>query len=344
MEHIAIDLGGRKSQICVRDENGEILEEKKVRTKELGSYLAKRPQSRVVLETCAESFLVADQARTLGHEVRVVPATLVPQLGVGARRTKNDRRDAQVLSEVSCRIDLPSVHIPSQQARERKTMCGMREALVRSRTVLINTVRGWLRTEGHATDVSLGAAPTFTKRVRRLWDAKATPLPTYVARQLQSIDEVTAQIKAADRELAVQAQSDDVCKRLVTVPGIGPVTAMRFAATIDDVTRFPSVHKLESYLGLVPGEDSSSERQRRTGITKAGPRALRWVLIQAAWSTRRCRRQGPLQAWARAVEERRGVRIAIVALARKLAGILYAIWRDRTEFDFSRAARVVTTR
>jgi hypothetical protein len=86
----------------------------------------------VVVETCAEAFCVADAARQLGHETRVVPATLVKTLGVGARRLKTDQRDARALSEVSCRIDLPSVHIPTTESRDRKTMCGMREALVPS--------------------------------------------------------------------------------------------------------------------------------------------------------------------------------------------------------------------
>jgi transposase len=128
MDHVAIDLGSRKSQICVRNAEGQIVEEKRWETWELKRYLAERPKSRVVVETCAEAFGVADAARALGHEVRVVSATLVRTLGVGARRTKTDQRDARVLSEVSCRVDLPSVHIPREQSRERKTICGMRSS------------------------------------------------------------------------------------------------------------------------------------------------------------------------------------------------------------------------
>ena len=142
MDHVAIDLGAKKSQICVRGADGQILEEKRWPTKDLDTYLAGRPTSRVIVETCSEAFAVADAATRMGHEVRVVSATLVRSLGVGARRTKTDRRDAQILSEVSCRIDLPSVHVPSRQARERKTLCGMRNALVGTRTKLINSMRG----------------------------------------------------------------------------------------------------------------------------------------------------------------------------------------------------------
>src|SRR5262249_6152916 len=97
MEHVAIDLGAKKSQICVRSADGRILEEKRWPTGDLETCLAGRPTSRVVVETCAEAFCVADAARKLGHETRVVPATLVKTLGVGARRLKTDQRDARAL-------------------------------------------------------------------------------------------------------------------------------------------------------------------------------------------------------------------------------------------------------
>src|SRR4029450_2106484 len=100
MEHVAIDLGSRKSQICVRGSDGEILEEKRCDTAELKKYLAGRSQKcRVVVETCAEAFRVADDALALGHEARVVPATLVRTLGVGARRNKTDRRGGRASAD-----------------------------------------------------------------------------------------------------------------------------------------------------------------------------------------------------------------------------------------------------
>src|SRR3712207_78100 len=112
MEHIGIDLGGRESQLCVRDSKGKIIEERRVLTAALANYLEGRPPSRVVMETCAEAFNVALPAQRAGHQTRVVPATLVRQLGIGARGIKTDVRDARTQSEVSRRIDLPSVHIP----------------------------------------------------------------------------------------------------------------------------------------------------------------------------------------------------------------------------------------
>ncbi len=337
VEHVAIDLGGRESQICVRASDGTILDERKWATAALDEYLATRPPSRVIVETTTGAFRVADRARALGHEVRVVPATLVPALGVGSRRTKNDRRDAQLLSESSCRMDLPSVHIPTAAARERKLVCTMREGLVAIRTQLINGLRAWMRSD--ARRVRAGAAETFAARLRECCEA---PLASYVERHLVSLECVNEQIRQADKELAAMAKKDELCRRLMTVPSVGPVTAVRFAAAIDDVGRFRSAHALESYVGLVPGEWSSSERERRLGITKAGPGALRRTLFQAAWSLRirgeRTPRAVPLARWAQQIELRRGKHIATVALARKLAGILFAIYRDGSSYDPLRAA------
>src|SRR4029453_14550081 len=105
------------------------------------------------------------------------------------------------------------------------------------------------------------------------------------------------------------AEADETCQKLMTVPSVGALTSLRFVAALDEVNRFENAHQVESYLGLVPGENSSSERQQKLSITKAGPRALRWVLIQAAWVLRaRCRKPEavPLQLWAAKVEQRRG--------------------------------------
>jgi len=336
VEHLAIDLGGRKSQVCRRSSDATVVEERKVETDALGAYLKWCPPCRVVIETCAESFRIADLAIAAGHEVRVVPATLTRSLGVGARRTKNDRKDAQVLSEVSCRIDLPSVHIPTPTARERKTICGMREALISARTQLINCVRGWLRTQGIRVK---GGADGFPVRVRQQHvTQRGCAVPDYVESMLSTIEQHDAEVRSADKRLAKLAKADSNCRRLMSVPGVGPVTALRFAAAIDDISRFPSAHQVESYVGLVPGEYQSSDRQHRLGITKAGSIRLRWALVQAAWSARNTRPDDPMVIWSREVEKRRGKKVAVIALARKLAGILFALWRDATVYDPLRGA------
>lgn len=333
MEHIAIDLGGRESQVCVRDDRGMIVDERRLATERVSSFLRKRAPGRVVLETCAEAFVVADAALESGHQVRVVPATLVRSLGVGARGVKTDQRDARVLSEVSTRIDLPSVHVPSQLSRQRKALCSSREALVSTRTKLINHCRGWLRTQGQR--IPTGNSSTFVARMNKSSQA----YPAHVQNVLQVIEVVSAQVEAFDDELLKLTKDDELCVRLMSVPGVGPVTALRFAAAIDEVARFDNSHALQSYLGLVPGERSSGDSKQRTGLTKAGSPQVRWVLTQAAWSAWRYRSNDPMVAWAKRIAERRGKHVAVVALARKLAGILYAIWRDGTRYDPSRGAQ-----
>jgi transposase len=329
MEHLAIDWGGRESQICARSSDETIVDGRRIRTANLGKYLAQRPPSRVIIEASTQAFSIADQARALGHEVRVVPATLAPTLGIGQRRTKNDRRDAETLSRVSCRIDLPSVHIPSKQSRDTKAICASREALIRSRTLLINSIKAWLRSDGRTVT---GTPEYFPQRMRVAIDA----LPPHIEQLLAVLDTINAQLKKADREIRSLARNDSICRRLMTAPGVGPVTAVLFKAVLDDISRFKSAHLVESYLGLVPGERSSSDRQHRLGITKAGSTRLRWLLIQAAWCARRCRKVPPIVEWSLEVEKRRGKHVAAVAFARKLAGVMFAMWRDGTEFDAMR--------
>ncbi|HEY8946937.1 MAG TPA: IS110 family transposase [Polyangiaceae bacterium] len=344
MDHVAIDLGGRESQICVRSAEGEILLEERRATRGLKAFLANRPgKSRVVLETCSEAFGVAESAREAGHEVVVVPASLVRSLGVGSRGLKTDVRDARNLAEASCRMSrLPSVHIPSETSRQRKSICGLREVLVATKTKLINAVRGWMRTWGLGT-MQGGTAATFAKRLRDRAAKQGVAIPAAVERLLVTLQTVLLQLDEADVELKQLAKDDPVCRRLMTVPGIGPVSSLRFAAAIDDVSRFENAASLQSYLGLVPGESSSSDRRRLTSITKAGAPEVRWALVQAAWSARRYRRKDPMVAWAAQIEARRGKCIAIVALARKLAGIMFAVWRDETSYDPGRGARPAPT-
>ena len=269
MDHIAMDLGSRESQVCVRAATGEIVEERRVGTRSLGTYLGKRPRSRVVLETCAEAFAVADAAIAAGHETVVVPATLAPSLGVGERGVKTDTRDARNLSEASCRMSrLPTVHVPTHASRDRKAMCGMREALIQTRTKLVNTVRGWTRPQGLGV-VRSGSPETFPLRVKEHVASRGASIPPYVERLLMMIQTLSTEILAADEELKTVAASDPTCQLLMTAPGVGPVTAVRFAAAVDDVGRFGDAHRLEAYLGLTPGERSSGQKQTRTGVTKA---------------------------------------------------------------------------
>ena len=331
MLHIGIDLGGLESQVCIRGEAGRIKRETLWPTRQLEDLTRELEPSRVIVETCAESFAVAERIRAQGHDVRIVPATLVRQLGVGARGIKTDVRDARVLSDVSTKIELPSVHIPRLSSREARSTATLRDSLVRSRTLLINTVRGWLRTQ--LVRIPGGSKFTFPRRVRETLLARPDGMPTGIERQLIVIDELTAQIKTADAEIKALAQNNETCRLLMTAPGVGPLTSLFFYTVVDDVTRFKGAQALESYLGLTPGEHSSSLRKSRTSITKAGSSQVRRVMVQACWAAWTFRKNDPLVQWAAQVAERRGRKIAIVAMARKLAGILFAMWRDGRPYN-----------
>jgi transposase len=332
MNHVGIDLGGRESQVCVRSDAGEIQHEGKLSTGALGAWLAEIPHSRVVMESCAEAFRVAALARDAGHVVNVVPATLVRSLGIGARRVKTDKRDARLQSELSCRMArLPSVHVPSESNQELRSLLSMRQTLMRGRTMLINSVRGFLR--GKLLRLGRGTPITFPARVRQLLQEKLGELPVLVSGTLSVIDTLNEQLRAADAELLRRVKQSAVCRRLMTAPGVGPVTAAAFMSALDDPHRFPSARAVASYLGLTPGEHSSSDRQRRTGLTKAGPSLLRSALTQGAWVVLRQRTDDPLVRWAKEVGARRSKKIAVCALARKLAVILWAMWRDERDYE-----------
>ena len=149
------------------------------------------------------------------------------------------------------------------------------------------------------------------------------------------MEKVNEEIGAADRRLAVRAKEDEVVRRLCTAPAVGAVTGVAFRAALDDARRFRGAHQVESYLGLVPREYSSGEKQNRGRITKSGNARARWLLVEAGWKIWRSKGEETeaLRRWAQRVATRRGKRIAVVALARRLAGILFAIWRDGTSFD-----------
>ena len=264
---------------------------------------------------------------------------MVRVLGVGERGIKTDERDARKLSEVSTRIDLPSVHLPSEMSRQRKALCNSRQALVQSRTKLTNHIRGYLRT--HTIVLPKGNTSTFGPRVEKALLARPDGMPEHIRQVLRCVDVLNEQIKAADQELVAMVDHDPVCKRLMSVPGVGPVIALRFVAVIDEPGRFRHAHDVMSYLGLTPGENSSSSRKQRTGITKAGATDLRFALMQGAWSAIRVRHGDPMVRWALQIATRRNRFVAATALARKLVGILFAIWRDGGTYEPQRGAKAL---
>jgi transposase len=331
MQHIGIDLAKTASQLCILTEDGELIERRIPTTRDhFASLLASAAPARILLEASTESEWVARHLESLGHEVVVADPNFAPMYATRSRRVKTDKRDARALCG-ACRLGAyRPAHRTSERQRHVRAQLAVREALVRTRSKYISLIRALVRRDG--LRVAAGTPRSFAARLDRLplsatLCAEVAPLVTLLA-------SVNEQITRADEELAQLVKDDAVVKRLTSAPGVGPVTAACFVSTLDEVSRFPDARQVRAYLGLVPSEYSSGERKQRAGIAKAGPTRARYLLVEAAWALMRSTGAAgtELRAWAAGVRERRGMKVAIVALARKLAGILFAMWRDATDF------------
>jgi transposase len=285
---------------------------------------------------------VAQHLEHLGHTVIVADPTFAPMYATRSRHFKTDKRDARALKDACARATYRPAYRLSAARRHVRAELAVRDALVRTRVRYIALLKTMVRREG--LRVPSGASRTVEQRVAEL--VLATQLPTLgaeLAPLLTLLPTVHAEIAAADGRLEALVAADPVLTRLATAPGVGVVTAAAVVAVLDDITRFPSAHAVEAYLGLVPCEDSSADRRRLGHITKAGNARARWLLIEAGWRILRGKtaETAALRAWGQAIAKRRGPRIAAVAVARRLAGVLYAMWRDACPYDATKLRRPV---
>ena len=331
MNYGAIDLHTRSTWIRIITPDGApVLERKVTTTREaLTAAFQGQARTRILLESGTESEWVAQTIEACGHEVIVASPTYALMYGHRDRQIKTDRRDVVALTE-ACRHGIyRKAHRVSAAQRQHRRALRVREQLVRVRTQLINLVRAQLRQEGYR--VPSCASEALPRRAAAL--ALPEALRDALAPALTTIATVTEQIATCEAQLTQVADQDPVVQRLMTAPGVGVITALTYRAVLDDVGRFDDARRVAAYLGLVPREDSSGTRQRKGCITKAGPNGLRVLLVQASWVVWRHRTGGgALQAWVQRLADRRGKRIAVVALARRLGRILYAMWRDGTDY------------
>jgi transposase len=332
MEHIGIDVHKRESQVCILPESGEPIE-RRIRTERgrLRELLGQRERAKILLESSTESEWVAQCLEELGHEVVVADPNFAAMYATRSRRVKTDKRDARTLAE-ACKLGAyRPAHRVSEARRQIRAQLGVRQVLVRNRVRLINLAGALLR--GAGLRVGSGSSERFVQRVESL--SLPGRLMGQVAPLLATLVSLNEQIAFLDGVLERLAQQDEQVSRLCTVPGVGPVAASAFVCAVDEASRFSGPHQVESYLGLVPTESSSGDKQRKGHITKAGNPRVRWLLVQSAMHILRWDKPqtAHLRQWAAAIAARRGKRIAVVALARRLAGILYAMMRDGTEFE-----------
>jgi len=329
-----MDLGKKESQIAILTEAGELIE-KRMRTERdrLVAFFKDRPKAKILIEASTISEWVARLLEELGHEVVVADPNYAPMYAQRSRRVKTDKRDAQALAE-ACRLGAyRPAHRTSDEQCHVRALLTVRDSLVRTRARWVTLAQAIVSREGFR--VPTGSSGCFGERAERL--ELPEPLTAEIAPLLAMLAPgLNEQIGILDEKLGELSRKDERVKRLMTMPEVGPVTAVAYVATLDDAGRFRGAHQVEAYLGLVPQEWSSSEVQRRGHITKAGNSRMRWLLVEAAWRLATHKKRPETQAlreWAERIARRRGQRVAMVALARKLSGILYAMLRDGSAYD-----------
>jgi transposase len=325
---VGVDLHKRSSQLAVLMPDGEVTQQRLENDPtRLEQFFAQVPRgAQIAIETSGTWWWFVDLVERLGHHA--VLSNPKQTKAIAAARLKNDRVDAERLALLLRGDLLPTVWIPP----------GLREAreLVRHRVSLV-----WVRTEIKNRLLALlsrrNLQPTSSKRwltVRGRHELEALPLgaipSTVRADCLTLLRVLDEQIRRLDHELVERWGADPRVQRLRTIPGVGPFTAIFLILELGEIQRFPSAKHLASYVGLTPRVRASANRVRMGHISKEGNRLLRWALVVAA--TQAARRPGPLRAWFRAVQQRKGMKIARVALARRLAEIVYQIWKHDMDF------------
>lgn len=336
MVYGAIDLHMQYSQIRILDDTGVVQRDQRVpttRARLIQAFAAHGPM-RILLETGTESEWVAQALEAAGHTVVVADPNYAPMYGELTRKVKTDRRDVATLAEANRRGWYRPAHRTSAAQRETTQILRTRRYLVQQRSGAVSLLRSLLRQSGYR--LGTGSCETVPARVTRLGVTGA--LAETLAPLCRQVAAVTTEIHALDGRLQTRTATDAIVARLRTVPGVGLIVATTFRAFVDRHERFGHAGQVSAAIGLVPREDSSAERRHRGHITKAGPRELRSLLIQAAWVCWRHPGSATLKAWVERLAARRGKRIAVVALARRLSRILFAVWRDETTFDGTKIA------
>jgi len=262
--------------------------------------------------------------------VVLMDTTRAKQVGIGSHGRKTDRIDAQTLAMALAEDRIPAAHVLSPARRRLRDQVNIRRTLVQMRAELATAIRGIAREHG----VKIASCPPdyLAGKIGK------SDMPEWVLAVLQPLllTLATTNTQLAQAELVLQqlCNTEPVVALLATVKGVSLVTAASFVSVIDDAGRFKNAHQVEAYLGLVPLEDSSGGKRRLGAITKQGNSNLRAYLVQAAWSLfRTADADDPLRKWAESVAQRRTKRVAVIALARRLAGILWAMWRDGTVYE-----------
>ena len=333
MNFIGIDVHKKQSQICVLDEQGEVCFETRVPTsrEHLKDAVLIYKGAKVLLESSTPSEWVARHFESMGMDVIVADPNFAPMYATRSKKLKTDKRDARCLAQ-ACKLGAYKLaHRLSDEQRRVRMQLDVRQTLVETRTKLTNQIGAVLL--GYGYTVATGAAENYERRLGQL--DLPLELRTLIAPLVALLIPLNEQIDELDHQMEARADAEPDAQRLQTIPGIGPLTSLTFLAVIDGAARFERAHSVMSYIGLVPREFSSGEKQLRGHITKAGSSRVRVMLVQAAQRIMRLKnpKTTALCTWAEGIAQRRGKRVAAVALARRLSGIMWAMLRDATEYE-----------
>jgi len=338
MEHFAgLDVSVKETSVCIVDDAGRIVREAKV---------ASEPEAlRAVLNNPSYRF------RRIGLEAGPLSQWLYSALGeanlpvicvetrhmravLKAQINKTDRNDARGIAQMM-RVGLyRPVHVKTLRSQKLRMLLTHRKLLQSKAIAIENDLRGTLRNFGLKVGV-VGAAK-FEARIKQLVD-NLPDLALLVEPLLVVRRVLREQIAILHRRLLDIVRDDEVCRRLMTIPGVGPVVALTFRATVDVPARFRNSRAVGAVLGLTPCRHQSGESDRTGAISKCGDEMMRVMLYEAAQILLvRSTRWSWLKAWAMQIARRRGLKKAIVALARRLAVIMHRIWVDGTEFRWAR--------
>jgi transposase len=322
---LGIDIAKQVFHLVGMDAHGTIVVRKRLYRAQVLVFIAQLPPTCIGMEACGGAHYWARRFREHGHEVKL----MAPQFVAPYRKAnKNDMRDAEAIAEALTRPTMRFVPVKSVAQQELQALHRVRERLMKARTALINETRGLLLEYGIV--VPQGAT-TFRKHVLEKLateDAKLTPHSLALFQQLlEELATLEARVATYDAQLAQVAQTHPVCQRLMTIPGLGELTATALVAAVSGATQFKNGRQFAAWLGLVPRQHSTGGKSRLLGMSKHGDSYLRKLLVHGARSCLRWvgRKRDRRSQWVQSLMERRGWNRAAVALANKNARVAWVL-------------------
>jgi transposase len=332
-----LDVGDKATHICVVDGDGLVAWRGACTTdpEVLAKTLAQRAPglARVVLETGSLSAFLYHGLIERGVPVICICARHAKGV-LSARSNKSDVHDAEGLAHLARTGWFKAVHIKDSATHLDRAQLKVREQLIKAHHAMLGQLRGLLKLFG----LRMGQATTPGRRATRLAAlfAQKPDLNPVLAPLISGLAALEEQIAASSRSLRARAAADPVAVRLMSVPGVGPITALTFKSSIEDPGRFARSRDAGAYAGLVPRRFQSGERDTKGRISKAGDPMLRSALYEAANNLlSRVKRSSALQAWGKALAQAKGAKRARVAVARKLAALLHCLWQSGASFQWA---------